>query len=203
MYTSAQDERRCMFRKHIFVFMISLRQSMPEYHVLDGDHYFTDLNGGKGLHLTKLPKCTWPTQWNISLILLFVFDGYKTSGSTKHVTHMRRSKGAVGPTVLFTGSMTLKSKKEHFLRNTENKQTFIDFLCEQLQASGVRTLNADGDADLLIALTGVECAKRGVTHVYWGKILTCLFYSATTHDRGMHELIFRSDKRKNRNVQKV
>ena len=44
---------------------------------------------------------------------IVVFDGYKTDISTKYVTHLRRSKGAVGPKVFFTGSMALKSKKEH------------------------------------------------------------------------------------------
>lgn len=65
-----------------------------------------------------------------------VFDGYENELSTKHVAHLRRSKGVIGPEVLFNGSMLLKSKKDHFLANENNKQKFIYFLSEKLQSQG-------------------------------------------------------------------
>lgn len=89
----------------------------------------------------------------------FLFDGYENELSTKHVAHLIRSKGVIGPEVLFDGSMLLKSKKDHFLTNENNKQKFIYFLSEKLQSQGVQTLHSKGDADLCIALTGVKKAK--------------------------------------------
>ena len=72
---------------------------------------------------------------------------------TNYVTRLRRSKGVIGPEVLFKGSMLLKSKKDHFLANEKNEQKFINFLSEKLQFQGVQTLHSKGAADLLIALT--------------------------------------------------
>ncbi|KAL5019525.1 hypothetical protein ScPMuIL_002417 [Solemya velum] len=49
--------------------------------------------------------------------------------------------------------------------NTENKQNFIHFRSKRLEASNIETSKADGDADTLIAQTGVERVKLGVNHV--------------------------------------
>lgn len=124
-----------------------------------------------------------------------VFDGYASGPTTKDMTHRRRSHGMVGPNVLFRASMSLKSKKEHFLANTENKQNFIHFLCKRLEASNIETSKADGDADTLIAQTGVERAKLGVTHVI-GEDTDILVLLCHYVQPGMHDLIFRSDKLK-------
>ena len=59
---------------------------------------------------------------------IVVFDGYNAGPGTKDIAHLCRTKGLVGPKVNFVGSMPLKTKKEHFLSNCENKQRFIDML---------------------------------------------------------------------------
>jgi len=43
-----------------------------------------------------------------------VFDRYEVETSTKYVTPLRRSKGVVGPKVVFTSDMVLKSKRNTF-----------------------------------------------------------------------------------------
>ena len=96
---------------------------------------------------------------------IVVFDGYAQGPSTKDVTHQRRTKGTVGPRVSFSPSMPLVSKKEQFLANAENKQCFINLLMEKMNENGVKTLSADGDADILIAKTAVKCSTSACTHL--------------------------------------
>lgn len=84
-----------------------------------------------------------------------VFDGYNKP-TTKETTYSRRSKGMIGPIVHFTPTMPLKLKKEIFLSNKTNKQTFINFLSEVMREKGIDTIHAEGDADLLIVNTAVH-----------------------------------------------
>ena len=110
----------------------------PKYNVFDG---------GSLLHRFKWRKCATfdeLAQVYVGYVKRFsnpvvVFDGYETSSSTKHGTHMRRSKGVIGPKVLFTGTMTMKATKEQFLGNTDNTQNFITFLSEKLEANGLES----------------------------------------------------------------
>ena len=62
-----------------------------------------------------------------------VFDGYKAGPSTKDMTHLRRAKGVNGSAVYFTADMVLRSTKQQFLANTENKQRFISALGASLE----------------------------------------------------------------------
>ena len=91
---------------------------------------------------------------------IVVFDGYNAGPGTKDTAHLRRTKGLIGPKVNFVGSMPLKTKKEHFLSNCENKQRFIDILSSKLQEHG-----AESDADLLIVQTAVDSAANSATTV--------------------------------------
>ena len=95
---------------------------------------------------------------------------------TNYVTRLRRSKGVIGPEVLFKGSMLLKSKKDHFLANEKNEQKFINFLSEKLQS-----------------LDGVKKAKYCVTHVI-GEGTDILVLLCHYADVDIFDLIFRSDK---------
>jgi len=67
------------------------------------------------------------------------------------MTHNRRSKGVFGQKVMFTPTMPLRSNKENFLLNSENKQNFIDLLCATFKANGIDCLNVPADADVMIA----------------------------------------------------
>ena len=56
-----------------------------------------------------------------------VFDGYLDAPSTKYCTHII-SGGYIASTVHFDHTMTLQTKKEEFLANTQNKQRLINML---------------------------------------------------------------------------
>ena len=93
-----------------------------------------------------------------------MFDGYNAGPGTKDTAHLRRTKGLVGPKVNFVGStVPLKTKKEHFLSNYENKQRFIDMLSSKLQEHGVEIFHTESDADLLIVQTAVDSAANSAT----------------------------------------
>ena len=87
-----------------------------------------------------------------------VFDGYDVV-STKSMMQERRTAGKVGATVSFTDDMKIPMKKDIFLANKKNKQAFVIQLASFLQKQGFETLNADGDADVLIVKTAVESAN--------------------------------------------
>ena len=57
--------------------------------------------------------------------------------------------------------MKVTAKKDALLANTENKKQFIAMLQRHLSKSGCRTLQAEGDADVLIVKTAIDSA---VTH---------------------------------------
>ncbi|KAL5022362.1 hypothetical protein ScPMuIL_001517 [Solemya velum] len=123
-----------------------------------------------------------------------VFDGYTQGPSTKDMTHLKRAEGKAGPRVLFAPSMPLKSKKEQFLANIENKQQFINLLSEKMNEKGIRTVSAEGDADVLIAETGVKCSDEGLTYVIGEDtdVLVLLCHYSKDDSKG---LLFRSDRK--------
>ena len=63
---------------------------------------------------------------------IIIFDGYEVA-STKDLTHTRRNKGKLGPTVSLTAEMTRTSTKELFLSNKLNKQKFVHMLGAELE----------------------------------------------------------------------
>ena len=79
--------------------------------------------------------------------------------STKSMTQERRTAGKVGATVSFTDDIKIPMKKDIFLANKKNKQAFVIQLVSFWQKQGFETLNADGDADVLIVKTAVESAN--------------------------------------------
>ena len=91
-----------------------------------------------------------------------VFDGYKSGPTTKDMTRNRRSKGVFGKKVMFTPTMPLRSKKENFLSNSDNKQNVNDLLCEIFKANGIDCVNAPADADVMVAKKGIEHAGETV-----------------------------------------
>ena len=175
--------------------LVKVDQAMtkPTYHVVDG---------GSLIH--RLPWKKEDTYENICDMYIkyvdkhypnaiVVFDGYIQGPSTKDMTHIRRAKGTVGPRVSFVATMPFKSKKEHFLTNSGNKQQFIDLLKEKMDEHGIKTLSADGDADVLIAETGVHYSSFGTTHVIGEDtdVLVLLCHFGNNNSKG---LIFRSDR---------
>ena len=88
-----------------------------------------------------------------------MFDGYDEM-STKAMTQQRRASGKVAATVTFSESMSITMKKDNFLSNPKNKQSFLLMLSEALQNVGCVTHHANGDADLLIVQTAVSLPER-------------------------------------------
>lgn len=87
---------------------------------------------------------------------IVVFDGYN-GPSTKDMAHQKRTK-AVGREILFTNDMKINVTKEEFLSNQRNKQKFLIELGKLLDEKGIVVKHADGDADLKIITTALECA---------------------------------------------
>jgi len=54
-------------------------------------------------------------------------------------------------------------KKDAFLSNTKNKQSFIFLLSRFLQQVGCQVSHAKGDADMLIVQTAIESVSRSNT----------------------------------------
>ena len=130
------------------------------------------LDGGALLHRVPWPRgspsykevcdlyCTYVQRKYGRAIV--VFDGYDEM-STKAMTQQRRASGKVAATVTFTESMSITMKKDNFLSNPKNKQSFLLMLSEALQNVGCVTHHANGDADLLIVQTAVESARTKTT----------------------------------------
>ena len=86
---------------------------------------------------------------------IVIFDGYD-SISTKDMTHQRRAKGRIGPTVTFTEDMAITLQKEQFLANSSNRQNFVNMLSSNLVKNNCKIYHASGDADLLIVQKAVK-----------------------------------------------
>ena len=166
--------------------------SAPKYNVFDGGSLLHRFKWRKGATFDEIAQVYVGYVKRFSNPVV-VFDGYETSSSTKHGTHMRRSKRVIGPKVLFTGTMTMNATKEQFLGSTDKTQNFITFLSEKLEADCIRIKHADGDTDLMRALTGVQCAILGVTYVI-GEDTDLLVLLCHHAQPEMHELVYRSDK---------
>ena len=130
-----------------------------------------------------------------------VFDGYEDGPSTKDCTHQRRGN-ACGPAVLFEPDMVLTLKKEEFLFNKANKQRFIQLLSEKLTHAGYSTLQAAGDADVLIANTAIARARTDTTVLIGDDtdLLVLLLYHGEMDTK---DLFFRPEPRQRDKTRKV
>ena len=118
---------------------------------------------------------------------IVVFDrGDKMS--TKPNTQHRCASGKVATTVTFTGSMSITMKRDNFLWNPENKQSFLLMLRKALQKLACVTHHANGDADLLIVKTAVESAQTNTTVLvgYDRDLLVHLRYHASEDGSDVH-----------------
>ena len=91
-----------------------------------------------------------------------VFDGYECWPSTKDNAHLRRNREQMTE-VHFTGSTVMNVKKEIFLSNKKNKQSFIILLSARLEQMGCQVSHARGDADMLIVKTAIQSASTSST----------------------------------------
>ena len=61
--------------------------------------------------------------------------------------------------------MLLSVKKNHFLRNTRNKNQSIKLICKKLHSNDIVSIQAEGDADFLIVKTAMDFVNDGKTTV--------------------------------------
>ena len=108
-----------------------------------------------------------------------IFDGYKQS-STKDMTHQKRTGGKTTTSVTFSDDIKLTMKKDHFLSNSSNKQSFINMQSRHLQKVGCQTHHSQADAAFLILQTALESARKANTLFLLGTTLISLFYCAIT-----------------------
>ena len=107
-----------------------------------------------------------------------VFYGYGTS-STKDMAHRRRAKGKKVPTVSFTKEMILTVAKDLFLSDKANKQQFIGYLAQDLEAVGCEVFHATADADVLIVQKAIDPLNNKI--LFWLEMTpTYLSWHCTT-----------------------
>ncbi len=70
-----------------------------------------------------------------------------------------------GREVIFTQEMQLIMRKEEFLSSKSNKSRFLKALGSYLQERGLRIVQAESDADLLIVQTAVEISRHSISVV--------------------------------------
>ena len=89
-----------------------------------------------------------------------VFYAYRSGPTTKYTAHLRRTKGITGAKVYLTQNTPFKTEKEQFLSNPDNKLDFIFALSRCLEENELNTINAKGDADVIIVKRAVKCAEN-------------------------------------------
>ena len=163
------------------------------------------LDGGALLHRIPWSK-GFPTYKEISEMYcqyvmqkygaaILIFDGYNRS-STKDMTHQRRTDGKAATTITFSDDMKLTMKKDHFLPNTTNKQSFINMLSSYIQKVNCQTYHSQADADLLIVQKAVVSA-RNVNTVLVGDDTDLLILLCFHTEMDAHDLVFQPEPRAN------
>ena len=76
------------------------------------------------------------------------------------MTHVKRQKGKSGKLIKFNLKTKLCITKEHFLANEENKKLFLKNLILKFNESGINAVQANGDADVLIAYIALGLSNK-------------------------------------------
>ena len=84
-----------------------------------------------------------------------VFDSYPDEPTTKDSTHLRRARQS-STKIRVADEMVLDITKQQFLSNSNNKQSFVDYVRLKLDAiDGIQCVAARSDADCLIVDTAI------------------------------------------------
>ena len=121
-----------------------------------------------------------------------VFDGYNDGPSTKDSTHLKRVRKQMTE-VHFIGSSVMNVKKEAFLSNKKNKQSFIIQLSNVLEQNGCQTIHARGDADVLIVQTAIQAASTSNTVVIGDDTDLLILLCYYTPIDSSHKVYFRPE----------
>ena len=93
----------------------------------------------------------------------------------------------------FTGSTIMNVKKDAFLSNTKNKQSFIFLLSRFLQQVGCQVSHAKGDADMLIVQTAIESVSRSNTVLVGDDTDLLVLLCFHTSMNSVHEIFFKPE----------
>ena len=121
-----------------------------------------------------------------------VFDGYDSGPSTKDNAHLRRTREQMTE-VHFTGSTIMNVKKDMFLSNKKNKQSFILLLSRSLEQIGCHVSHARRDADMLIVQTAIQSASRSNTVLIGDDTDLLILLCFHTPIDSSHEIFFRPE----------
>ena len=127
-----------------------------------------------------------------------IFDGYPENTPTcKDECHMRREGKTKAPNINVDENIIVNIGKEPFLANKHDLRQFIDLLSAKLTNAGIPCVQAPQDADVLIAQTSIESAKKflTITHAEDTDILGLLLKSSSLKD-SPHDVVFKPHKRK-------
>ncbi|VDI78343.1 Hypothetical predicted protein [Mytilus galloprovincialis] len=184
--------------------LIGLKPKAPtETHfVLDGGSLIHRLPWAKGATVDTICMTYVNYVNNHYTDATVVFDGYPSVPTTKDVTHFRRTKGILSPKVNFNNDTPIKTKKDEFLSNSENKQHFINTLGEKLKDGHVQVIHAEDDADLKIVLTAIEKSKQHTTTVI-GEDTDLLILLCYHSKDAINKIYFKSEAKQNTHKIKI
>ncbi|KAA0192351.1 hypothetical protein HAZT_HAZT005538 [Hyalella azteca] len=106
---------------------------------------------------------------------------------------------SAGVKVNFNPYTPFTTKKEQFWTNASNKQEFVNMLSQKLVSAGCHVLQAEGDADVLIAKTAVACANECSTTVIGEEtdLLILLIFSSNPESEALY---LQSDRKKGKKI---
>ncbi|CAC5388950.1 unnamed protein product [Mytilus coruscus] len=170
--------------------------------------YFV-LNGGSLIHLPWTKGATVDTicMTYVNYVnyhykdATVVFDGYPSVPTTKDVTHIRRTKEIISPKVNFNNDTPIKTKKDEFLSNSENKQLFINTL-EEKRKDGHAVIHAEDYADLQIVLIAIEMSEQETTTVI-GEDTNLLILLCYHSQDTINQIYFKSEPKQNTHKMKI
>ena len=180
-------------------------QGHSEHHCVVPSVFQYVLDGGALLHRLPWPQgstydsvCEMYVRYvtqKYGTATVIVFDGYKDEPSIKDTTHLRRTGSNPGVTVHFSGDMIIRSKKDEFLKNNENKQRFLGYLSDKLVRAGCITDHTKHDADVLIVQTAIASSRTKDTVLVGDDtdLLVLLLHHA---DLNAHELFLAPEPKK-------
>ncbi|KAL5004035.1 hypothetical protein ScPMuIL_017491 [Solemya velum] len=113
------------------------------------------------------------------------------SSGLKEVLELVYADNAV--THMLSGKVYARAVRAHTLMNAAMKSYSLP-PPEKMNEKGIRTVSAEGDADVLIAETGVKCSAEGLTYVIVEDtdVLVLLCHYSKDDSKG---LLFRSDRK--------
>lgn len=161
------------------------------------------IDGGALLHKVKwLPKSSYgdiadsylqfvSCRYKKYSDVCIVFDGYTDELSNKAEEQLRRYN-SMSADIKFNERTDVTTTREMFLRNSRNKESFINFLAYIFQRAGFAVVKSTGDADVLIARTSIEYAATSNVVICADDtdILVLLSYH---YSDGLHEMCFSTE----------